>query len=83
MFSGLSAAVGLVAAAALLGFFLPLIISAVRNAEETGLVAFLTVLTPVTGGVTWFIAFWVAVTSPRKSMAVRGRPVRRAARRYC
>jgi hypothetical protein len=54
-------------------FFLPIIMAAVRGTDPIWLVALLTVLTPL-GGVTWFAAWFVAFTFPRRRAAPPHRP---------
>ena len=63
-----------VIAAAIVLFFTPLIIAAIRHAEPIGMVVLLTVLT-LAGGVFWFGALYAAFALPRNKPARRRRPL--------
>ena len=64
---------------AIVGFFLPVIIAAIRGVDPMWPVVVLTLITPL-GGFWWFGAWFVAFAAPRRSAAVRRHapPVRTA-----
>jgi hypothetical protein len=62
-------------AAALALFCSPVIFAAARRTERIGLVVLLTVL-GLAGGVTWVVAWGVALTLPRRGPAVTPFPPR-------